>query len=328
MGIACLWIIAYHNFCDWPRALRPLKWFVNRGNAGVDVFLILSGIGLYYSFSGSKEEKGKVRQFYKRRFVRLLIPYILFALPYYMWAANGHGINRFLMDFFQISLPLKGMVTTWYITASAVFYLLFPLIYVILEKQWTFKGKPIERNTVTVILCVLAALMCRIILRFWPVFFKNCEIALTRLVPFLAGCGLGKAVKEGREISKTMVFSSFVFVFVYVCIFMREIILPTFWARMSFTPFALSVLVVFSWIFEQFELAKLRSMFRFFGDRSLELYLTHVMIKRVWLTCLKDVTIDPWSFTPYLCVVILSVIISTLTHPLIQTISSRILTTK
>ena len=83
MGIATLMIIichanAYHVLL--PRFLASLfVW----GNFGVDIFLFLSGIGLYYSLSKrNTHKKDDYISFYKKRGVRIYIPYIIIYVPY------------------------------------------------------------------------------------------------------------------------------------------------------------------------------------------------------------------------------------------------------
>ena len=49
MGLACLWVILHHNSFDWPKALEALERFALYGNLGVDIFLLLSGVGLYFA---------------------------------------------------------------------------------------------------------------------------------------------------------------------------------------------------------------------------------------------------------------------------------------
>ena len=51
MGLACLWVMLHHNAFDWPNALESLKRFAIYGNLGVDIFLLLSGVGLYFAWS-------------------------------------------------------------------------------------------------------------------------------------------------------------------------------------------------------------------------------------------------------------------------------------
>ena len=50
MGIACLWIMLYHNRVSWPAGLEPVRRFVDHGNLGVEFFLLLSGMGLYFAW--------------------------------------------------------------------------------------------------------------------------------------------------------------------------------------------------------------------------------------------------------------------------------------
>lgn len=96
-GFLTVMIVCYH-FCEdtlrlkgFPLILKPLGMY---GNCGVDIFLLLSGMGLYYSFS----KNSNILEFYKKRFVRVLVPYLMLALPYLIWK-----------DFFR-QLPAKGIL--------------------------------------------------------------------------------------------------------------------------------------------------------------------------------------------------------------------------
>ena len=91
MGIACLWIMLHHNFFDWPTALEPLERFALYGNLGVDLFLLLSGVGLTFAWA----RKPSLSEFYARRFVRLLVPYVLLAVPYWCWKDLHLGNGNF-----------------------------------------------------------------------------------------------------------------------------------------------------------------------------------------------------------------------------------------
>ena len=53
MGFTCLWIMLHHNIFDWPKAFYPLQKLANYGNLGVDIFLLLSGVG-----SGAADRAG------------------------------------------------------------------------------------------------------------------------------------------------------------------------------------------------------------------------------------------------------------------------------
>ena len=188
MGLACLWVMLHHTAFDWPLVLEPLERFSKYGNLGVDIFLLLSGVGLYYAWSGQP----KLSDFYVRRFVRLLVPYLLFALPYWVWWDLYLHQGSFLLDLTQLSLPLRGVITTWYVPAMAAMYLLYPLI-----ARFLFSG---DRWTRAVLLCGLVMVPCLTLAYERVPVYRNCEIALTRFAVFIVGCALGRSVRDGEQI--------------------------------------------------------------------------------------------------------------------------------
>lgn len=189
MGAACLWVMLHHNFFHWPALLEPLRRLAAYGNAGVDIFLLLSGIGLSFSYA----KKPALSTFYARRMVRLLIPYCLIAVPYWIWRDLMVHLGDFLLDVTQLSLPLQGLLSTWYVPAMAVFYLLFPAIHTALEKR-CWGRLTLSRGTVTLLLCAAVILGCLAGLVLWQPWYNNCEIALTRLAVFIVGCALAEPV--------------------------------------------------------------------------------------------------------------------------------------
>ena len=82
MGIATLMIIICHSCAS--KVIMPsfLAYLFRFGNIGVDIFLFLSGIGLYYSLSKNNlSSKEDYTSFYKRRFYRIYIPYLIVFIP-------------------------------------------------------------------------------------------------------------------------------------------------------------------------------------------------------------------------------------------------------
>ena len=52
MGFAILWIIVFHGYDVGLRTnIRIVDYMASRGSIGVELFLIVSGIGMYYSLS-------------------------------------------------------------------------------------------------------------------------------------------------------------------------------------------------------------------------------------------------------------------------------------
>lgn len=316
MGLACLWVMLHHNSFTWPESLDLLRRFSLYGNLGVDIFLLLSGVGLYYAWA----KQPKLGDFYARRFVRLLVPYVLFAVPYWAWKDLYLGQGSFLMDVTQLSLPLKGIITTWYIPAIAVMYLCYPLIAKLL-----FSG---DRWTRTVVLSGAVMLGCLFCYYSDFELYDNCEIALTRTVIFLIGCALGKSVKDDEPMASHYPALAALWI-VLNCILRRHVSLGDAWIRFSYIPLGLSTCVVLVWVLQRLEsFGRLRCFLRFFGERSLELYLTHVLIRNVFYHYIPVKQFDRWGVLTYAAILAISLVVSTALHPVINKLCGAILARK
>lgn len=119
MGFAILWIMIFHfpSICYVP----IFSEICQLGYGGVDIFLFLSGYGLYY---GSKKNVS-TKDYYKRRFLRIIPTYVLFVV---LSEIISHKLSTFTI--FKV-LILDFWITGrgyWYIPAQILLYLLFPLI--------------------------------------------------------------------------------------------------------------------------------------------------------------------------------------------------------
>lgn len=313
MGVACLWVMLHHNSFDWPNALYPLERFALYGNLGVDIFLLLSGVGLYFAW----QKKPKLGAFYARRLVRVLVPYALIAVPYWVWRDLWLGNGNFWMDVTQLSLPLNNVITTWYIAAITVFYLLYPLIARIL-----FSG---DHRTRCVWLCGAVMLGCLHLNYSGSEIYRNCEIALTRTAIFIIGCALGKAVHEDCSLEGHLVPLSLLWV-ILNCILREKVSLGDVWIRFSYIPLALAVTILLLWLLRKLDgCGLLRRVLRFFGERSLELYLSHVLIRNVFYHYYPVDLWDPWGIGTYALILAVSLLFSTLIHPVINKLCGLLL---
>lgn len=76
MGFSTIWIILFHGYRNnmiFPGKLNILNFIFSKGDCGVEIFLLLSGLGLYYSFSKNPD----LSCFYKNRIKRVILPYLL-----------------------------------------------------------------------------------------------------------------------------------------------------------------------------------------------------------------------------------------------------------
>jgi peptidoglycan/LPS O-acetylase OafA/YrhL len=76
-GLAALWIYCRHTIHNYDYTyLQPFQSVFNIGDAGVDVFLFLSGFGLYFSL----QKNSSALVFYKKRLLRILPSFLLFSI--------------------------------------------------------------------------------------------------------------------------------------------------------------------------------------------------------------------------------------------------------
>lgn len=125
MGFAALWILMTH---EWQIVTNETSFFfvtenfIKRiGFCGVDIFLLLSGMGLYYSL-----EKNPVSRFYYNRLKRVIFPFIIMAS---IVSQIDHWTNEF---YFNIITGISFYKTNiylflWFVPAVITLYLFTPV---------------------------------------------------------------------------------------------------------------------------------------------------------------------------------------------------------
>lgn len=313
MGLACLWVMLHHNYFVWTEEWESMRRFANFGNLGVDIFLLLSGVGLYYAW----QKKPTLGNFYARRLVRVLVPYAVIAIPYWIWKDLWLSQGDFWMDVTQLSLPLQGVITTWYVPAITVFYLLYPLI-----AKFLFSG---DHKTRCVVLFGAVMIACLQLNFYKNDIYRNCEIALTRTAIFLIGCAVGKEVREDKPLENWLVVLSWLFVILNNSL-RRNVSLPAVWIRFSYIPLSLAVTVVLMWALQKLEgFGWLRKFLCFFGERSLELYLSHVLIRNVFYHYYPVTMWDQWGVKTYVLILAMALVVSTVLHPVLNKLCGALL---
>ncbi len=264
----------------------------------------------------------KIIPFYIKRILRIIIPYVLLCVPYYVWLNLVTDRDFLFLDLTQLSLPLKNMISTWYLPATTFFYFLFPLIFYAQKRK-----TDIMRFVVTAIICaawvVIMIAMSRSAL---STIYKNCEIALLRLPIFIVGCCFGKFVYEKRSIPFWTIIPSAIYIAIYPYIYYR-FGFTIFCERLSYVPLAMAISIVLSFLFSLLPDNNFLFRFlRFFGVRSLEIYVTHVLINNVWTKTLgtnryfdRNGTIDA------IIIIVFSIFVSVIAHIIIGKISNLIL---
>ncbi|MCD8219674.1 MAG: acyltransferase [Ruminococcus sp.] len=173
MGVAIVGILLCHyNECRTIQGLSPsvLSKVLGLGCCFVDVFLILSGVGLYYSFSKNND----VAAFYKRRLLRLLPTYLIIAVPYWIYHdmfLEGGSIVTALYNLSFGSLLAEGVQRFWFVFLILILYLIFPLVY---------KALDVKRSVKRILLVAILAFLVLggvLLNQLVPEFYSNIRIA-------------------------------------------------------------------------------------------------------------------------------------------------------
>ncbi len=133
MGFAILWIMIFH----YPTSTNIfiLDLLKSYGYAGVDIFLFLSGFGLYFSLSKKNLSLG---EFYKKRFIRVLPVFWLFLIVLFV-ITRDYSLKSFwellccmtTLGYWVKVIPYK----LWYISCILFFYAIFPFYFNMYKKH-------------------------------------------------------------------------------------------------------------------------------------------------------------------------------------------------
>ncbi len=279
-GFAALWIIVYHLFTKfyWPQ-IPVFSEFIRVGNMGVDIFLFLSAVSLSYSI-----EKNTTKEFYKNRFKRVFITYLLIAGPFMVWkyfimgTVTGKSIVDFLLELSTLSYfwTKEGVFPVWYVPCILFFYLVYPLLYKLKKK-----------NSIYLIILIAAAILGEIFLKEInsPVYIFT-ERTMSRIPIFLIGMLCADFVKEAKPIKKPvmiLIMLAGLLGFILTGWFSRHLDLV--YERYLYAPMSVAFIVGFSYIAEKLKNLKIQNSINksltFCGGISLEIYLMHVCTIRI-----------------------------------------------
>jgi len=313
-GFAIIWVVLFHavvlNKVDFSFGHRSLEFFhtvIGCGNVGVDVFLFLSGVSLYYSFHKNPD----TIQFLKKRLIRV-VPAVW--LVYIVWWSYRYLIADFspvgfLSRMSMLRFWMTGDGSIWYVSLILVLYFLYPFIHHFLFDEG---HRPVLRcailmGSVYVLLILLANVN--------PELFDMTEIATTRFPVFILGSLIGKYTYEKRQISKWWIIPIFAVALGFLVALHFDIFgeYPKYYERFFYLLGGVSFSYGFALICCAFDRVAdkakrpLHRFLSFVGGFSLELYLSHIMLNQV----LRSM---PWyiegSLTQYLAMAAIAFVLA------------------
>ena len=263
MGVAVIMVILCHIACDVPGMNSILRKILNYGNAGVDIFLFASGYGMYFSLSAGNSTIG---QWYRRRFTRVLIPYFLIAIPYWIFATvrDGGSVASFLFNFSTLSF-WTNHVGAWYMAMLLPLYLGTPLLYRLLSGR--------HRYVCAALLIVLSAAFCMLDFKSAPgsAVLANIQFTTGRFPAFVAGMLAGPAIKSGSGQVGWIVFALLAAAFIPVKLFCT----PT----LVFPVLGIAFALLFVAVIEAIGCVPMNALLNKLGKMSLEAYLCNIFLR-------------------------------------------------
>ena len=150
MGAAMLFVILFHVALDRGDPFYGLR---RCGNVGVDIFLFLSGVGLWFSWVKTPD----VRRFYRRRLLRIVPTWLVVATAFYLPDYLGaRRFSRSIVDLIgDITINwdfwLHDELTFWYVPAIMALYLVAPWYMRLVQNRPIYRWLPL----LMVVWCVM-----------------------------------------------------------------------------------------------------------------------------------------------------------------------------
>ncbi len=293
MGAAMLFIILFH--VQLPRS--DMFFGLRRmGNIGVDLFLFLSGIGLWFSWMKDREGENlrqKTVGFYLRRLLRIYPTWLVMASLFYVGDFMGAGkYSKNLADLLGDVLVnwdfwLHDELTFWYIPATMMLYLLAPPYMELIRRHPVYRWLP-----------VVMVMWCVIVQWVTPIHqaVGHLEIFWSRVPIFFIGINMSEAVRGKQSVDGQAIWLILLMfgVALSASIFLEQVRhgqFPLFVERMLYIPLTVTTVLLLNAVFRHTPQWFNRAL-SFVGAVSLEIYLIHSHFVLVHLERLG------WSYWP------------------------------
>lgn len=281
-GISILWIMIFHgsamlklDFDLGLKFLKPLDAFIGYGNMGVEIFLFCSGVFLYFSFFRNPD----ILVFIKKRLSRLFWPVIIITGLFwvYKYLFIQHDKSLFVSKLTMMDFWVSGDQQIWFVACILVCYLIYPYIY-----SYLFDNKFLKTAFLRLlVLLAVTALLTLTLRATYPDVYKNIEIALTRFPVFFIGCYFGKLVYEKKTLPwYTYLICLALVVFTFVILELN--VFSNVWRRWFYMVGGIPLTFVIVWVLNLIKCKPINKFFAFLGSISLNLYVSHIMVIKVY----------------------------------------------
>lgn len=272
MGAAMLMIILFHVALPRTDDFYGLR---RMGNIGVDIFLFLSGIGLWFSWAKTTHTGTMLRdwcRFYGRRLQRIYPAWFIMACLYYIPRFNGSDWIDLAGDILiNWDFWLHDEGTFWYIPATMMLYIFAPPYMELIRRHPIYKW-----------LVVVMIMWCILVQYISPIHhvLGHIEIFWSRVPIFFLGINMAESVRKKETLDGQSIWMIWIMFFMALgsSIWLEQEIhgrFPLFLERMLYIPLTVTTILLLNRIFRRTP-RWFNSIFAFIGSLSLEAYLIHI----------------------------------------------------
>lgn len=306
MGIAIM-IVVYGHMLYYHSGLRnyaELHWSIWYTLGSVEMFIFISGFGIYHSLKKNSDAYG----FYSRRLSRLVPSFLPVMIGWCLFSMlfNGMLPTEAIGNLAALGWWFNtGNQFNWYVPAVLILYLLSPIFYHAIEKY--------GRKSIWVYFALLVVVLAG--------FHSVYLVALTRFPTYFLGMYMGYEFDEKRSPRKASIAIWSIIGIAWMAV-VPYLFLNHRWALWHYglywLPFCFSItlwLDVISLLLHfqsRFAIGRfINKIWDFLGVRSFEIYLCHLAIYSV---CLR---VGFHSWPAWMCIAVLGTCAGCIYHEIV-----------
>lgn len=314
MGIATLLVIFGHSAGNGVVMPEWMESLCGMASVGVDIFLLVSGLGLWYSLNNRKTERlsgGVLKRWYVRRYKRILVPYlIIIGFQKILSVMHGMPVSQALLELSTIGYWINHQ-GAWFVAMLIPLYAIAPFHYTICRKM---KNQVLYSMAMIAVIVLVSALNYPIESTQVQEIIANIKQPLYHIPSFLIGFMLAPLALNNKKLSYF-----WMIVLPVVIVLIQKFTHFGYWPVFLVLPFVAVCCVLL-----RFAGRVLSSVLDFFGKISLESYLLNGIVGTwiIWyLPRLYESPLNKGCYLSYFIVCVLGTILAYL----VNRISNRML---
>lgn len=309
MGFSTLLIL----ICHAPASVNlppSIAAVLSRGGWGVDIFLFLSGVGLWFSLS----RLTSLRRWYTWRYTRLLVPYLAIYAPLTIVRAliSGTSAISVIEDISTISFWTRHS-SAWFVAVLIPLYFISPFIYKYFQTSRSDRNR-IYRLLLVVSFCLFIGLFKLNSVREYSLVY-NIQFALARIPIFVFGMFLGPYIAKEYKIKHTV----FCCVLLCFCALLLKCLSP----KMPMSIFfAIPTIILLCLVFSR-ENKYINNITNFMGGISLESYLFNGTLPFFIVNhpcVIGNIDIFANNYLPYIIVIAVGTMLSVIVNKMSKSV--------